>query len=36
MPAREALSEAANADGLRDMQGLAAWFSAAAAQRSPE
>jgi len=27
---------AATADGLRDMQGLAARFSAAEAQRSPE
>jgi len=36
LPATEALSKAVNADGLRDMQGLAARFLAAEAQRSPE
>jgi len=33
---QEVLSEVATVDGLRDMQGLAARFLAAEAQRSPE
>jgi len=35
-PAPKALKKAAKAEGLRDMQGLAARFLAAEAQRSPE
>ena len=36
LPGPEALNKAVTADGLRDMQGLAARFLAAAAKRSPE
>jgi len=36
LPVPEALNNVTLADGLRDMQGLAARFSAAAAQWSPE